>query len=162
MPTKHVVLLAGVPASGKSWVCEQLASRFLYVPHDDFMDAPGDAYVRHIFHAARTQDRPVLAETPFSVSKIREPLEAHGLFVTVVYLRESERVLRERWHARGLVSAPTIAGHVKRQETYRVRALETGAFMGTSAQVLTHLQSLDVGAFDGAALGRLASGKVPE
>jgi hypothetical protein len=50
---------------------------------------------------------------------------------------------------------------VKRQETYRIRALETGAFMGNSAQVLTHLQNLDVGAFDSAALGRLASGKVP-
>ena len=52
---KTVYLVVGVPASGKSWVCEQLKDKFEYVHHDGFiyLKQPG-AYLNAIFETAKT------------------------------------------------------------------------------------------------------------
>lgn len=135
----EVILLVGVPATGKSWASDQLGEHFEHVPHDSYIGAPADAYVNAIAERAKTAKKPVLCEAPFSVSQTRAPLEAKGFRVTPVFLEEKEDVLRSRWKERGMSEASTIQGHLSRQRTYRARAIELNAYIGTSTEVLTYL-----------------------
>lgn len=134
--TKQIYLVVGVPASGKSWVCEQLRELYAYVRHDDFI---GGNYVNEIVGEAKQSDKPVLCETPFSVSQIKDPLEAKGFNVTQVFIIESDTTLKERYLARD--GKPIPAGHLTRQTTYEMRAREGHAFYGTSAAVLEYLKT---------------------
>jgi hypothetical protein len=129
-----VYLLVGVPSSGTSWVGEQLTDKYEYVRHDDFI---GQDYIAGIEEASRTATKPLLIETPFSMSKIVEPLEERGFDLRYVFILEDETVLRERYMAREKKEIPK--GHLTRQQTYADRAEETGAFAGTSSEVLSHL-----------------------
>lgn len=134
-----IYLLIGVPCSGKSWVCEQLSDLFEYVSHDAFMDG---GYVEALFDAAKRATKPVLAETPFSISQIKNPLEAEGCEVIAVFIIEDPEVLAERYEARESREIPK--GHLTRQNTYTERAEELGAFIGTSEEVFSHLRTLTI------------------
>lgn len=139
-----IYLVIGVPGSGKSWVCEQLRHLFRYVRHDDYMyiarkDDPGGGYLNAIRRAAVESDKPLLIETPFSVSKLLEPLEADGHDVTPVFIIEREAVIAQRYRARDGKDIPR--GHLTRLVTYAARADEYGAFKGTSTEVLAHLRA---------------------
>lgn len=140
--TKQIYMVVGVPCSGKSWVCEQLRDRFHYVRHDDYIDRD---YVNEIVRVANSTRmlpaaKPLLIETPFSMSQILEPLEKAGFNVTPVFILETREVLRDRYRARE--GTPIPQGHLTRQDTYRVRASHMQAFRGTSSEVLRYLQSL--------------------
>jgi hypothetical protein len=135
---QKIYLVVGCPGSGKSWVCEQLAGQFNHVPHDDHMEDGGRGYVPALVQAARHGSLPVLAETPFSVSQIVEPLQEYGLVVVPVFIVENEDVLRERYREREGKEIPK--GHLTRQITYARRADELGAFCGDSEAVLEHLK----------------------
>lgn len=137
MAVTRVFLVVGCPGSGKSWVCEQLGSQFEYVRHDDFKDPA--KYVSEIVKQARTANKALLIETPFSVSQIKEPLEKRGFDVTPVYIQEEPETLKKRYRDRENKDIP--AGHLTRQETYKQRAHESGSFQGTSNQVLSYLKS---------------------
>jgi len=134
---KHAYLVIGVPCSGKSWVCEQLKDRFCYVRHDDHI---GGHYVDVIIRTATMVTKPLLIETPFSVSQIKDALEKKGFTITPVFILESPEVLNQRYRARE--GTPIITGHLTRQETYRQRAVDWGAYRGTSEEVLRYLQSM--------------------
>lgn len=133
-------LVVGCPGSGKSWVCEQLTDRYHYVPHDQFVATSHGAYLGAIIRHSRTATRRLLIETPFSVSKIMEPLHGMGISVLPVFIQEHPEVIRQRYWAREGRDIPP--GHLTRQETYRQRAEALGAFQGTSSQVLAHLRKL--------------------
>jgi hypothetical protein len=141
--SKTVILLVGVPAAGKSWTSEQLTDKFDYVHHDLFINMTGNAYLRAIIERSKTATRPLLVEAPFSISQTKDPLEERGFRVYPVFLFEEESVLRARWKTRGMNADATIRGHLTRQRTYRERARETGAFIGSSAQVLQYLKNFD-------------------
>lgn len=131
---KTIYLVVGVPCAGKSWVCEQLDGLYSYVRHDDHI---GGDYVAAIHGRAQLTAKPLLAETPFSMSQIVEPLQARGFDVQPVFIIEDEATLRQRYRAREHKDIP--AGHLSRQKTYAKRAVEQKAFYGTSAEVLGHL-----------------------
>lgn len=132
-----VYLLVGVPASGKTWVAKQLLDRFELVANDDYI---GKDYVGAILKASRREEgKPVLAEAPFSVSQVVDPLKAAGRKVIPVFILETEQKLTARYFEREGGQIPQ--GHITRQGTYEVRAKAMDAFSGTSAEVLEHLKA---------------------
>jgi predicted kinase len=136
---KKAYMVIGCPGSGKSWVCDQLKNKFDYVHHDAFIGMAGDTYVNEIVRRSEGAKRPLLLEAPFSISKIKEPLERAGFQITPVFIQEDPRTIGERYQKRENKEIPR--GHLTRQETYRQRADEWKAFKGTSDQVLEHLKA---------------------
>lgn len=136
---KSIYLVVGVPGSGKSWVCEQLRDKFEYVHHDGYIGhiKQPEVYVDAILQKAKSATKPLLTEAPFSISQIKDPLEAQGFKVIPVFILEDPRIVSERYQKREKKQIPT--GHLTRMETYRSRAREWGSFFGTSQQVLEHL-----------------------
>lgn len=136
-----VYLLVGCPASGKSFVAghADIQEKFEYAHHDLFIGMTGDAYLKDIL-ARRNAPRPILAEAPFSISQIKEPLEKAGMRVTPVFILAEPSDLQKRWDQRGNVAPKTRAGHLTRQNTYAERAKEWNAFRGTSSEVLEYLR----------------------
>lgn len=129
-----VFIVVGCPGSGKSWVCEQLGHKFDHLKHDDFI---GKDYGSALAEASKG-NKPVLAETPFSISQLKEPLEAKGIKVVPVFISEPDGVIEERYLKRNGKPIPT--GHLTRQKTYAERAKLYGAFIGTAQEVLEHLK----------------------
>lgn len=132
-----VYLLIAAPGSGKTWVASQLTHKFHYIAHDDYFDG---GYVQAIIKACDGGTKPVLAETPFSISQIMEPLQRKGIKVTPVFIIEDAAVTAKRYSARE--GNPIIQGHLTRIETYRKRAIEWGAKRGTSQEILEYLRSI--------------------
>jgi hypothetical protein len=131
-----VYLVVGCPGSGKSWVSDQLQNQYKLVPHDLY---PADkGYVEAIKAAAARATKPVLAEVPFSLARLKAPLEAAGLAVHPVFIQEDPDVIAERYRNRE--GKPIPGGHLTRQDTYRERAEASGAFQGTSDEVLRYLK----------------------
>lgn len=132
--SKVVYLIVGAPGSGKSWVCEQLTDKFEYMPHDEYKKGYLDAIKLRL----ETATKPLLTETPFSVSGIVDPLTALGVKVVPVFIIETPELTSKRYTTRE--GKPIPAGHLTRIETYKQRATELNAFQGTSEQVLNHLK----------------------
>lgn len=130
-----IYMVIGCPGSGKSWVCNQLADRFEYMKHDDYPNHT--AYVSAI--SLRNNTKPLLIETPFSVSQIKESLEKKGFVIVPVFIQEHPDVVRQRYREREGKEIP--AGHLSRQNTYAERATAWQAYSGTSAQVLDYLRN---------------------
>jgi hypothetical protein len=122
-------------------VCEQVDKDFFYLPHDDFIDAPKGAYVKAAIRGADMADKPLLLETPFSMSEIVEPLESKGFNVIPVFIQERHDVISDRYFKREGKEIPR--GHLSRQNTYLDRAKTMNAFHGTSQEVLNHLKSIN-------------------
>lgn len=135
--TQPIYLIVGAPGSGKTWVCNQLKDRFEYLPHDTF---PNDkTYVSAVHKLQGTATKPILIETPFSVSQILEPLSKH-FTVVPVFIIETPSLTQLRYESRE--NKPIPQGHLTRIQTYIQRAKELNAFSGTSKEVLDHLKSL--------------------
>ena len=137
---RAIYLIVGTPGSGKTWVCNQLEDQYNYLPHDDFAGQKDGAYVMAAARLADFSDKPVLIETPFSVSKIREPLLKRGFDVVPVFIIESEAVTSQRYEKRE--GKQIIPGHLSRIKTYIERAAELNAFSGTSEEVLKHMKEI--------------------
>lgn len=134
---QKIYLIVGAPGSGKTWVAKQLTDKFNFVPHDDYQD--GD-YVKALINAGRVSTLPVIAETPFSVSQIIDPVKKAGIVITPVFLLESPHTTKTRYEKREGKAIPQ--GHLTRIETYRKRAKEMGSFSGTSKEVLEYLRGV--------------------
>lgn len=136
---KKIYMVVGCPGSGKSWICDQLKEKFHYVHHDLFIGMAGDTYVNEIIKESQAANKPLLIEAPFSISKIKEPLEQSGFEITPVFIQEEHQILRDRYLAREKKEIPK--GHLTRQDTYLQRATEWNAFKGTSLEVYEHLKA---------------------
>lgn len=137
---QKIYLVVGCPGSGKSHVCEQLTKLFDYVRHDLYIGKDPGTYLEAIKMVVSTAKRPVLIETPFSVSQIQKPLVAEGFEVIPVFIMEQPEVISARYKNREGKDIPK--GHLSRQLTYKARAEELKAFQGTSDEVLNHLINL--------------------
>jgi ribose 1,5-bisphosphokinase PhnN len=134
---KPIVLVVGCPGSGKTFVCESVRGHYLYVPHDLYKEREYPIYLLK----SVSQEKPVIGEIPFGLSKLQAACE-RGAKVVPVFLYEEEKLLHERWDKRGNVTASTRKGHLSRQETYCVRARELKAFLGNSSELIEHLRRL--------------------
>lgn len=136
-----VYLVVGVPGSGKTWVTRQLGHKFDHLRHDDYIGPKQHGiYAAAIATKAKTATRPILAEAPFSISEIKNPLEQAGVTVVPVFIIETPSIISERYLKREHRALPL--GHLTRQTTYAKRCAELKAFRGTSSEVLAHLQRL--------------------
>lgn len=139
---KTIYLVVGCPGSGKSWVCEQLVDRFNYIPHDSFMGKRGDYLVAIEAEARKTRTtKPILIETPFSISEPKEPLEKKGYKVETVFIIESSDTILCRYFSRHH-SPMDHSRLLKQQDTFKIRSVEYKSFSGTSRQVLDHLKTI--------------------
>ncbi len=141
--TQPIYLLCGVPGSGKTWVTSRVGTSFQKVLHDNYMRGGPPVYVDAILTSWKHAEKPVLAEAPFSISQIKEPLEKAGAKVIPIIIREDKRILADRYKndpKRDGKDIPT--GHLTRMDTYVSRAEEYKAFVGNSSEVLEHLQNL--------------------
>lgn len=139
---QDVYILVGAPGSGKSWISRQLGHKFNYVPHDIFGLKGFSDYVKEIVKAAQRSDKPVLCDTPTSLSQIQGPLEFQGLKVHPVFVIETPEVTRTRYEARD--KKPIPKGHITRIETYLERSKQLNAPRGTSDEILAYLKDLKV------------------
>lgn len=138
--------MIGVPGSGKSWVAERVGHKFEYVSHDSHQKG---GYVESILSKWEDATKPVLAETPFSVSQIKEPLEKAGAVVKPVILVEDKQVLLDRYKSDPKRDGKDIPkGHLTRMGTYLIRAREYNAFVGNSTEVLKYLKEQVVDSLD--------------
>jgi len=133
-----IYLVIGTPGSGKSWVCGQLRHKFEYIPHDSHPKLI--EYLALAKSFASNGDKPILIETPFSVSMILGPLDKAGYEVIPVFILEDEETTSNRYEVREGKEIPQ--GHLTRIQTYRERAHELQAFSGTSEEVLKYLQNV--------------------
>lgn len=136
---KTIYMVVGCPGSGKSWVCEQLRDYFYYVAHDAFIKTP-NTYLSAIVQVSKIATKPLLIETPFSMSQLLEPLEAHDFRIECVFIQEAEGVIEKRYQNRE--GKPIPPGHLIRQRTYLQRAIDRQAFRGTSTDVLNYLKAV--------------------
>lgn len=134
---QKVYLICGVPGSGKSWVCEQLKDKFEYVSNDAHI---GENFEKAIFHAAKTAEKPILADCPFGERVLRDHLLGERLNVVPVFIVESPDVVSKRYFQREHHSPGQNV--LTRCASIGARAAEWKAFRGTSEQVLEHLRSL--------------------
>jgi hypothetical protein len=131
-----IILVVGVPGAGKTWVCHQLRTRFVYIPHDDY---PVERdYFSKLMEVAKNSDVPVLGEAPFGISKFLESCDFAGITTVPVFIIEDDAVILDRYYRRE--GKMPFAGTLTRQQTYRERADQLGAFQGTSEEVLNYLK----------------------
>jgi hypothetical protein len=137
---REVTMLVGVPGSGKTWITKRLKDKYSVVEHDNHINDKNqpEAYVAAIKEAAEKSTRPLLIEAPFSISQIKEPLEAADFLVRPVFIIEDPLVVSLRYLRRDRRMIPK--GHLTRMQTYAQRAKATNSFYGTAEQVLQHLQ----------------------
>lgn len=138
---KTAYMVVGCPGSGKSWVCDQLKDKYHYINHDAYIGMAGDKYVREIIKQSGLANKHILIETPFSMSKIREPLEKQGFKVVPVFIQEDHGTIQNRYEKRE--NKPIPQGHLTRQNTYLDRAKEGSHFFGTTNQVLEYLNNVN-------------------
>ena len=143
---KPIYLLCGVSGSGKSWVCQQLKSKFTYVAHDQFFvgerihHAQGQRKYIASLIAAAAGDKPVITECPFAERQLKEQLERAGLKVIPYFVIEPTDVVRTRFRAReGQEPSQNV---LTRSVTIRKRAEEWKAPSGTSTAIRDMLQKV--------------------
>lgn len=133
-------MVCGVPASGKSWVCEQLKNEFHYVQHD--LHKKTYPAVLVALAKLETAPRPILADCPYGERALRDTLQSVGIEVVPVFIVEDPMVVKERYEKRG---KPQPKEMFTRSSSIADRAKEWGAFSGTSEQVLEHLKNVPRG-----------------
>lgn len=135
---KPVYMVCGVPASGKSWVCDQLKGRFTYVPNDDYIGKPRD-YLAAV-RAAVDGDKPVLTDCPFGERERRETLEGQGFSVVPMFIVEPTALVQARYLKRE--GRPLPQASVTRSVSIANRAAEWGAPSGSSVEILNQLMQV--------------------
>lgn len=135
----EVIILVGSPASGKTWVTDQLKDHYHIVENDDYIGQPKFNYEDAIIDATKSQSLPVIGNSPFGISGLMEYLSGRGVKAVPIFVIEPAEVLKRRYWEREGKELPR--GHITRQFTYQERARDLKAFSGGSEAVLNHLRS---------------------
>jgi gluconate kinase len=166
-----IILVCGVPGSGKSFASRQVIDRFHYVPHDrcwvhpekegwdpatewtaDMKDetrwfqGAKSNHLETLVRAAKIAKRPVITECPHGERVLRDQLEEAGIRVIPVFVVEDPDVVANRYEAREGKACPKNV--ITRATTILERAEEWaeeyGAFYGSSAEVLNYLKKVKI------------------
>lgn len=133
-----IYLVCGVPASGKSWVLNQLSSKYQVLHNDDFIN--GD-YAKGIAHFARNAERPVLCDCPFGERALKQELQMSGFKVIPLFIVEDPETVKKRYETRS-PGKPCPQNVITRATSIKGRADEWNAFSGSSNDVLDHLKAI--------------------
>jgi uridine kinase len=136
-----VILLCGVPASGKTWVMKRLKDKFTLVTNDDYI-AHGKNYLADVVEHAARSDKPVVVDCPFGEREFKSVLESRGLEVYPFFIVETPDVVAQRYQVRE--GKPASKSTLTRAASIADRALEWNAPRGTSEEILAHLRELVV------------------
>ncbi len=136
-----VVLLCGVPASGKTWVMKQLTGKYTPVQNDDYI-AHNKAYLAEVVTHAALGKLPVLVDCPFGERELKGLLESRGLKVYPFFIVEPAEEVAQRYARRE--GKPASKSTLTRAATIADRANEWSAPQGTSAEILERLRELVV------------------
>ncbi len=136
-----VILLCGVPASGKTWVMKRLKDKFALVQNDDYI-AHGKNYLADVAAHAALGKLPVLLDCPFGERELKAQLELRGLEVYPFFIIEKPEVIAQRYQLRE--GKPASKATLTRAESIANRAQEWGVPRGTSDEILEHLRELVV------------------
>lgn len=136
---QKVYLICGVPASGKTWVCNQLTDKFEYIPNDDHIKTKN--YAPTIAKRAKGGDKPILADCPFAERVLKDRLKELGVEVIIpVFVIETPEVIKRRYFQRN--KKPASQSTLTHAVTILDRAKEWGGYYGTSDEVLKYLKSI--------------------
>ncbi len=134
-----VYLLCGLPASGKTYICERLG--WSYVPNDSYMNRESSLVQAVVQIASRARLTPVITDCPFGERVRREMLESMRIQVIPYFVLESVDVLWKRYQARP--QRPLKREYfVSRAPGLKQRAIEWRAPHGTSDQILNLLKGV--------------------
>lgn len=136
-----IILLCGVPGSGKTWVLQRLAKKFATVQNDEYI-AHTRAHLAGVVAHVAAGDRPVLVDCPFGEREFKAMLEGHGLEVYPFFVVEPVDVVAQRYMTRE--GKPASQATLTRATTIADRAREWGAPAGTADEILEHLRELVV------------------
>lgn len=135
---REVILVCGVSGSGKTWVCNQLKDKYHYIPNDSYIGSR-ETYQHALWMNARMDDgKKILADNPFGERELKEYLELKGIKVTAYFIIEPPDVCASRYFKRE--GKPIQKSALTRAITIRDRAIEWGAKLGTSQQILEMLK----------------------
>lgn len=142
--TKELVLLCGVPGSGKTWVIDHIKPKYVHLDHDAIAKFTKSAVMARTLteHALKLVNSPkhIILDCPFSERVIREHLLAEDFKVTPVFIVEHpDTIVARYYHREGRPATPAT---LTRARTIADRANEWKAMMGTSNEVLEYLKSL--------------------
>lgn len=132
-----VYLLCGVPASGKSWVADQVKDKFTYIPHDK--------YTRHelllrAISEINKNEKNVLIDCPFDERTLRTELESYGIEVLPIFIVESPDLIYSRYMKRE--GKPPAQNVLTRALSIRHKIEEWSAASGTSEEILKYLKDV--------------------
>lgn len=129
-----IYLLVGIPASGKSWICDRMKGMKV-IRHDDFKDR--GEYLAHLWEAAADGD--VLAEAPFNAAEIVRSMNRRRVPICEVHvtgeLPEIEKRYLDRTDGKKSLPANFRTNHTRYKQDH-----ERFEFVGTSDEVLKWLE----------------------
>lgn len=127
---QDIFLIAGCPAAGKSWVCNQL-QQFNYVSYDNV----NKNY--HIYELLKNNNKQLLYDPTIKISTFTKRY-SHLFNIRLIVIIEDEQIINQRILDRGGKLTDTIKKRIKRME-FLSKECE---FSGTSSEVLEYLKTL--------------------
>lgn len=124
-------LIIGCPASGKSWVCNQLKDKLNYVSYDNI----NKNY--HIYELLKNNSKPLLYDPTIKVSTFIKRY-SHLFNVRLIVITEDKDVIAERMLNRGGKITNTLDRRIKRMSDLSKHC----EFNGTSNEVLDYFRVL--------------------
>ncbi len=128
---QDLYIVAGCPASGKSWVCSQLKHKFNYVSHDAINK---DQCMQELI---MNNNKPLLFDPTMRVSTFIKRL-SHLFNIKLIIIIEEESVINQRIISRGGSITNTIRERIIKMSNLS----KTSSFNGTSLEVLEYLKLL--------------------
>jgi len=130
-----LVIVCGPSGSGKSWVCNQLSDKYLYVSFDK---VPKEQHLFKIMQLARQNpDKPVLYD-PFRKSSTIFSRYSQVWPCELIAIDETLETICDRISSRG--GTPDVEEVAKAIKRHRSN-ISKAHFSGTSAEVLAYLRS---------------------
>ncbi len=142
--TKELVLLCGVPGSGKTWVIDHIKPKYVHLDHDKIANhtRTTDA-VRGIVNGAlmlASSPKPIILDCPFAERVLRDKLCQADFKVTPIFIVEHpDTIMARYYHREGKAATPAT---ITRARTIVERATEWKAMTGTSYEILEYLKLL--------------------
>lgn len=128
---QDLFLIAGCPASGKSWVCEQLSDKFNYVSYDKV----NKNY--HVYELLKNNNKPLLYDPTIKVSTFTKRY-SHLFNIKLLVIVEDKRIIENRMRVRSGEITKTLDRRIKRMSDLSNNC----EFSGTSDEVLNYLNSI--------------------
>lgn len=127
---QDLFLIAGCPASGKTWICEQLTDKFSYISYDNI----NSNY--HVYELLKNNSRPLLFDPTVKVSTFIKRY-GHLFNIKLIVIVEDETTINQRIVDRGGTITDTIKNRIKRMSNLSKKS----EFSGTSTEVLDYLKN---------------------